>query len=93
MPPRSSWKGFIKLSLVSDQGFEAIIGDRQQISLARLIALLGDVREGELGADRVAASLRKLLGTSSHLRFIFGDVGVEAINIDGGSPFPADWAA
>ncbi len=83
----------IKLNQLSEQGFEGIMVDGQLVSVARLVAMLGDVHKGGLDGDHAAASLDKLLQTASRLQFIFGDVRVATVNIEGGSQFPAGSAA
>ena len=86
----------VKLNQLSQQGFEGIKVDIKMVTLARLMTLLGDVRQGGLDGVRVAASLDKLLQTSVKLRFIFGDVQVNTVDIGGGgggAQFPAGSAA
>ncbi len=79
----------VKLGQISSQGFEGILIDDELMSLGRLMEILAGVQEGQLDADRVAARLRNVVRTSTTVRFIYGDVRVEVVDLDSDSQFPA----
>lgn len=83
-----------KLSQISEQGLNGILVDGQLMTLARLMDVLAEARQGDLSGDRVAATLRQLLRRASYVVFVSGDARTETANLDeGGAEFPAGSAA
>lgn len=85
-----------KLDELKRLGFEGVMfDDDQMVSVNALIDLLGDVQQGEVAGERVAATLLAYLNAADEVRFVMGGIFTTAADLNAGvegSTFPAGYA-
>jgi hypothetical protein len=83
-----------KLQELQRLGLDGILFDNDEfVSVEKLIALLGDVQDGDLTGAGVAATLLAYIEQSDQVRFIDGGVYMNTADLGDGAPagsvFPA----
>jgi hypothetical protein len=85
-----------KLDELKRLGFEGVMfDDDQMVSVNALIDLLGDVQQGEVAGERVAATLLAYLNEADEVRFVMGGIFTNVADLNAGvegSTFPAGYA-